>query len=154
APGTVGEHREAEVTRDGETDTGEIDGAGIDSVRQGDEDRDGHGVRGVEEAGDPARLGVGDAPVCDESRQQRRPRVRADLGAHLGDARGGDGGGRVHRATASRRRSYQLDISSRASQDAEAPASSTTRPVPQPQWSTIQANTVGEAELTMRTGVA
>ncbi len=41
-----------------------------------------------------------------------------------------------------------------ASHAAEQLTSSATRPVPQPQRSTIHAKTVGEAALTMRIGVA
>ena len=57
-------------------------------------------------------------------------------------------------ATTARRRSYQRDISSMASHAAEQLTRSDTRAGPQPQWSTIHANTVGEAALTTRTGVA
>src|SRR5262249_60904460 len=57
-------------------------------------------------------------------------------------------------ATAARRRSYQRDISSMASQPAEQPTRSEARPAPHPQRSTIHANTVGDAAPTMRTGVA
>src|SRR5262245_50873866 len=53
-----------------------------------------------------------------------------------------------------RRRSYQRDISSMASHAAEQLTSSETRAGAQPQRSTIHANAVGDAALTIRTGVA
>src|SRR4029453_18787597 len=60
----------------------------------------------------------------------------------------------VPATAAARRRSYQPDISYMGSHAADQATRSDARPVPQPQRSTIQANTVGEAALTTRTGVA
>src|SRR5262249_40647053 len=156
----------SEMAQRGEADTRQVHRARVDAVRERDEDRYRHGVRGVEEAGDPARLAVADLPVANEAGKERGPRVGADLGAHLGDADEGDETGRGHAArpaarspgvpaaTASRRRSYQRDIISIASHAVEQLTSSDTRPAFQPQWSTIHANAVGEAELMMSTGVA
>src|SRR5207244_8574324 len=46
----------------------------------------------------PAGLAVGEPPLAEEARQQRRPRVGADLGAHLGRAHERDQGARAHPA--------------------------------------------------------
>ena len=54
-PGPIREHREADMARHREADTGEVDRARVDAVRERDQERDGHGVRGVEETRDPAR---------------------------------------------------------------------------------------------------
>src|SRR5262249_18523835 len=64
------------------------------------------------------------------------------------------GGGGSAAAAADRWRSYQRDISSIASHDAEQPTRSKTRPGAQPHRSTIQAKTVGAAAFTTSTGVA
>ena len=98
APRPVGERREPDVARHREADARQVDGTRVDPVGEGHEERDGHGVRGVEEPRDPARLPVGDVPVGDERWQERGPGVRADLGADLGDAHEGHEPGRRHPA--------------------------------------------------------
>src|SRR4026208_492772 len=60
----------------------------------------------------------------------------------------------IRRADAARCPSYQRDISSIATQEAQQLTSSTARPGAQPQRSTIHAKAVGEAALTTRIGVA
>ena len=112
APEPVGEHGEAEVTRDGQGDAGEVDLAGIHAVGQGDQDGNRQRVGGVEDPGDPARFPVREMPLRDEPGKQRGPGIRPDLGAHLGRADRGDEAGRSQRAGFRARTNALMNLSS------------------------------------------
>src|SRR4029450_14115389 len=66
APEAVRERGETAVAGDRHGDPGQIDRAWVDAVGQGDEDRYGERVGGVEQSGDPTGLPVGEVPLSDE----------------------------------------------------------------------------------------
>ncbi len=97
APEPIRQDGEAEMARHREGDAGQIDGARVDAIRQGDEDGHGQRVGRVEDSRDPARLTIAEVPRADEAREEGRPCVGADLGAYLGRAYAGDETGRRQR---------------------------------------------------------
>src|SRR5262249_34867435 len=95
-PGPIGEHRESGVTGYSERDASQVHEARIDSIGERDEERHGHGVRGIEQPRDPTCLAIRDLPVSDESGEERRPWVGPDLSADLRDADQSHEAGRSH----------------------------------------------------------